>query len=304
MKKQIQKEQIQKKQIQKEYRPEELRPEELRPDELRPDELSPEEAKQYLSERERYLLHIKKEKEKALRNVPDGTLRVCSTGDRTQFYHRINAKDATGIYIRDKDVALACQLAQKDYDKKILSAVKKELEAIHKYAEKMPDLEAEQIYDSLHRARRKLVKPIRKTDEQFIRAWESVIYRGKKFRNDLPELYTAKGERVRSKSEIIIADSLAREGIPYRYEFPVRLKQIGNVYPDFTVLNVKRRKEMYWEHLGMMDDSEYVEKAVQKIASYEKNGIYTGDCLILTYETQMHPINQKQINGIIHHYLL
>ena len=289
MKEQILKEQTLKEQIQKEYRPEEYQSEA---------------TKHYLLERERYLLQIKKEKEKALRNVPDGTLRVCSTGDRMQFYHRINAKDATGIYIRDKDVALARRLAQKDYDKKVLNAVKKELEAIRRYAEKKPDLEAEQIYDSLHRARRQLVEPIRKTDEQFIREWENVIYRGKKFRNDLPELYTAKGERVRSKSEIIIADSLAREGIPYRYEFPVRLKQIGNVYPDFTVLNVKRRKEIYWEHLGMMDDSEYVEKAMQKIASYEKNGIYTGDSLILTYETQMHPINQKQINGIIHHYLL
>jgi len=71
-----------------------------------------------------------------------------------------------------------------------------------------------------------------------------------------PELYTAKGERVRSKSEIIIADSLMRAGVPYRYEFPIILNGYGKIYPDFTVLNVGLRKELYWEHLGMMDDSE------------------------------------------------
>lgn len=75
------------------------------------------------------------------------------------------------------------------------------------------------------------------------------------------------------------------------------------MYPDFTVLNVKLREELYWEHLGMMDDPVYAENAVQKIASYEQNEIFPGDKLILTYETQKNPLNQKQIMRIIHHYL-
>ena len=108
---------------------------------------------------------------------------------------------------------------------------------------------------------------------------------------------------MRSKSEVIIADLLGREKIPYRYEYPVKIKGWGKVYPDFTVLNVKKRKEMYWEHFGMMDDPEYVEKAVQKIEMYQKNGIYPGEHLIITYETRNVQINQKSIMGLIQHYL-
>ena len=128
-------------------------------------------------------------------------------------------------------------------------------------------------------------------------------YQDKDFYEDMPEFYTAKGERVRSKSEVIIADLLNREGVPYRYEFPVYLKDIGMIYPDFTVLNVKTWKEYIWEHFGMMDDMEYAERTVQKIAAYEKNDYFQGENLILTYETGRSPINQKSVMRIVEHYL-
>ena len=73
-------------------------------------------------------------------------------------------------------------------------------------------------------------------------------YQGKPFDASLPKLYTSREERVRSKSEIIIADTLSRESIPYRYECPLHIPDVGNIYPDFTVLNVAKRKELYWEH--------------------------------------------------------
>lgn len=74
-----------------------------------------------------------------------------------------------------------------------------------------------------------------------------------------------KGERVRSKSEVIIADMLNRKGISYRYEYPVYLKNVGQIYPDFTVLDAIRRREIYWEHLGMMDDPDYAEMAILRV---------------------------------------
>lgn len=53
----------------------------------------------------------------------------------------------------------------------------------------------------------------------------------------------------------------------------------------------------------MMDDLDYVENALRKITLYEKNGIFTGDSLILTYETKKNPINQKVVRGMIQRYL-
>ena len=195
------------------------------------------------------------------------------------------------------------KLAQKDYDKKVLRSVESELKAIQKYNAAYPAKTAEQIYESIHKERQKLVLPIVESEEEYVEQWKSVQYQGKRFYEDLPELYTANGERVRSKSEVIIADLLSREGIPYRYEYPVFLKDFGNVYPDFTVLNVRKRKEMYWEHFGMLDEPLYAEHAVQKIATYEQNGMIQGESLIFSYETKMKPLNQKLVLHLIHHYL-
>lgn len=262
------------------------------------------EMKKILEERKKYLTQIMKEKEKSFANVPEGALRVRCEGEKTWYYQRKNTKDTSGVYIREKDIQLARKLAQKDYDKKVLSAAEKELKAITKYLTNYPSSNVEQIYENLHKERQKLIIPIRETDEQYIHRWESVEYQGKEFSADMPEYYTAKGERVRSKSEIIIADTLSREGVPYRYECPVYLKGIGKVYPDFTVLNVKLRKEIYWEHLGMLDDTAYVDNAIGKIDFYEQSGIFPGDKLILTYETGRKPLNQKQIMRMIQHNLL
>lgn len=262
-----------------------------------------EQVKGLLEARANRLLQLKKEKESALRDVPEGSLRICKNGDRTQYYQRINPKDISGKYIREKDLCLAGKLAQKDYDQRVLKAVEKELGAIQKYLAGYPKVNVEQIYEKFHEERQKLVVPIEDTEEQYVQKWQSISYQGKEFQEEVPEFYTAKGERVRSKSEVIIADLLSREGIPYHYEKPVWLTGLGEVHPDFTVLDVKRRREIYWEHLGMMDDALYAEKALRKIAAYEQNEFYMGESLIVTYETKKNPINQKHLLQIIRHYL-
>ena len=238
-----------------------------------------------LKGRENYLLKIKSDKEIALKNSPIGTLRIAGTDKIPEYYHRKDKKDVNGTYIGIKDFALAKQLAQKSYDKKVLSSVEEEMDAIKKYFQMYPDVCAEQIYDTLHGKRKKLVDPIVEPLDQYIKNWESFEYEGKAFDEEDPEFYSAKGERVRSKSEVIIADLLNKEGIPYRYECPIYLKGVGVRYPDFTTLNIRKRKEIYWEHLGKMDDALYAERAVRRIADLERTGIFPGENLILTFET-------------------
>lgn len=256
-----------------------------------------------LETRKNYLLQLKKEKEEALIGAPNGFLRICCHGDRTQYYQRTDPKDFSGVYIQEKDIELAQKLAQKHYDKKVLASIEKELNATEKYLSSLQSQKPEQIYEKLHKERQKLITPIRKSDSEYVKEWEQVEYRGKEFENGAPEFYSAKGERVRSKSEMIIADLLGKEAIPYRYEYPIYLKGFGNVYPDFTVLNLKERKEIYWEHLGMMDDTNYVEKTLRKITAYEQNKIFPGENLILTYETKTNPINLKIVRLMIERYL-
>ena len=117
----------------------------------------------------------------------------------------------------------------------------------------------------------------------------------KGFTEDAPEFYTAKGEQVRSKSEILIADTLYRKNIPYCYERPLEFPGAGRIHPDFTILRRSDRKEVYWEHLGMMDDPEYAANALMRIDLYERNGIFPGDRLILTHETGRQPLRTRLI---------
>lgn len=262
-----------------------------------------EQVKSLLKAREKRLAQLKNKKEEELRTAPDGTLRICCNGDRIQYYQRTDPKDTNGSYLREEDYDRARRLAQKDYDQKILQAVEKEQKVIQRFLRDYPDKNVEQVYESLHRERQKLVEPILEPEEKYIQRWEAVQYEGKGFEKNVPEFYTEKGERVRSKSELIIADLLYKEGVPYRYEYPLYLNGLGRIYPDFTVLNTKERKELHWEHLGMMDDAEYAENALRRIAVYEKNGIFPGENLILTHETRKNPLDQKIIKMMIANYL-
>ena len=58
------------------------------------------------------------------------------------------------------------------------------------------------------------------------------------------------------------------------------------------------------EHLGMLDDSEYLESTLWKLNVFEKNGIYLGDSLFLTHETGKHPLNSKVLDGMLRSWFL
>ena len=83
---------------------------------------------------------------------------------------------------------------------------------------------------------------------------------------------TARGEAVRSKSEIIIANLLYAKGIDYRYEEPLEFDGIIN-YPDFTIEDNNTGKTYYWEHLGMLNDQSYRWRWNEKITWYKKHGV-------------------------------
>ncbi len=261
--------------------------------------------KDELNSRREYLNSVSKSIDKKNKKAPEGSLRISPGRGIVQYYHRKDPSDRQGTYIsKTKDKALIASLAQKEYERKVLMVANKEIAAIDAFIKLFPVDTAEEVYSSENRYRQDLIKPLWDTDEMYVSRWRNVEYNGKSIPDDFPELITENGERVRSKSELIIANMLAKEKIPYRYEFPVILKGVGTVYPDFTVLNVRLRKEMYWEHLGMMDDPEYAEKAVRKISAYGANGFFPGDRLILTAETKSTPLNVRLIRDLIACYCL
>lgn len=249
------------------------------------------------------LQQIIQTKENALKSAPEGLINITQSGKRVEYYHKFHSTDTVKKYIKSSQKQLVSDLCQKDYDEKVLVAAKSEWNMLQRLRKHYQKGIFEDIYESLSDCRKKLVIPIRLSDSEFVSNWENVNYVKKEFREDAPEYYTDRGERVRSKSEILIANALYKHKIPYRYEYPLALRGVGTIHPDFTVLNIRLRKEYLWEHLGMMGDAEYSEKAIQRIHTYEKNGLFPGEKVILSYETLKHPLSTQHIEKIIMHYL-
>lgn len=56
---------------------------------------------------------------------------------------------------------------------------------------------------------------------------------------------------------------------------------------------------MYLEHFGKLDDKDYAETTLYKLNTYEKNGIYMGVNLFITYETGKKPLHAKALDGLL-----
>lgn len=116
---------------------------------------------------------------------------------------------------------------------------------------------------------------------------------------------TARGEMVRSKSEVIIADHLANKGIEYFYERPLTIDGVTK-YPDFTVEDMESGVTYYWEHCGMLHVPSYRRRWEEKIEWYRSHGILPLDdgggengALIVTRDESNGSIDSAQITKLI-----
>lgn len=224
----------------------------------------------------------------------DGTLHINRTRSYPQFIHY---KDNGRAFLHSNSPLIPI-LAQKDYCERAIKIAQAENKWIERTLKSMPTESVKDIYAD-DPIRRSLITPVELTDEEYVNQWLARPYVGKSISPDQQQFQTERGDIVRSKSEVLIANQLFHLGIPYRYECPVNLKTFGIVYPDFMLLNSKTRKEYIYEHLGMMDDPHYVENTMKKIRAYEQNGIYIGDKLIVTMETSVVPLNTKALENML-----
>jgi len=97
---------------------------------------------------------------------------------------------------------------------------------------------------------------------------------------------TIRGELVRSKSELVIANYLHAEGLNYQYERPLEgTAAPGRLRPDFTFVD-DAGDVLLWEHLGMLARPDYRRSWDWKKAWYEANGFREGVNLFTTTENE------------------
>lgn len=250
------------------------------------------EIKQALTKELQEIRELKKVVEKSLKKCPEGSLIVSKSNGVVQFFHKTTNERRKGKYLNKQKSKLIAALAQKDYDLELLREMEKQENSIQKALSVLPTKILSQVFDKLPEARKNLIKPYILSDEEYKKAWESLTYTGNPYHGENLKFATEKGELVRSKSEKIIADKLFTMGIPYRYEYPLPIAR-GIIYPDFTILQVRTRKEIYLEHFGMMDNPEYCENALRKLQDLAGAGIVMGKNLIATFESSTVPLDTK-----------
>lgn len=205
-------------------------------------------------------------------------------------------------YIKNDNIKEIAKLQKVNYLKLLKACIEKNIAIIDKSIEllkKTTHLEA--VFAKLSFEKRSFIEPYKiplSEHASFVKTNKNYAPR--------PNLglKTKAGEKVRSKSELIIADKLYDAGIPYFYEMNTVAGPMLEYHPDFTVVNKVTGKIYYWEHFGMIDDSNYAANFQIKLENLAKAKIYPGDNLIMSFESSKRTLNTDYVDGLIKKYLL
>ncbi|MCR4741182.1 MAG: hypothetical protein K5886_13100 [Lachnospiraceae bacterium] len=261
--------------------------------------------RELLIQQEKLVNELLVQTEKHLRTIrikEDRKVKIIKRKHVNQYY----LVDNTGkrVYVRKKDEGIVQKILQRDYYIEVSKKLSNLSGSLRRFLKTYDIDSILKVYDSMSEARRELIRPILPSDEEYIIEW---MERNKGGKNTFPEqgmFLTNKGEYVRSKSEKILADLFLKHGIPYSYEPEFITEDHISLYPDFVVLNVKRRKTIYWEHFGLITDGEYARKNLQKLNKYERSGLEIGKNLVFSMESETEPLNVKEVEKKIKRYCL
>ena len=249
--------------------------------------------------------------DKFLEIAPWGSLKYQQKKSGVYFYRRdreVSSNKRKLRYIPRKDMAEVQRLGQKGYLQNLKPVLVRELAALKDFADRYRPEEKFAVYRNMSHVRREIVQPVFPDADQRVRQWEEEQYEVYDAHAENLKYETNQGEKVRSKSELILANLFyqQRERVRYKYERPLSLLQGGRqivVHPDFTLLDQKSGDIFFWEHAGMMDDPGYVEEFLRKINLYVSNDILPGDRLIITCESSVNPFNVSLAKKMLEHKL-
>jgi hypothetical protein len=106
---------------------------------------------------------------------------------------------------------------------------------------------------------------------------------------------TRRGEMVRSKSELVIANHLFGVDLRYEYERPLEGVAVpGRLRPDFSFVS-DAGDVIIWEHLGMLNRDDYRRGWEWKKRWYEENGFVEGRNLFTTADDDHGGLDSRPI---------
>lgn len=95
---------------------------------------------------------------------------------------------------------------------------------------------------------------------------------------------TSRGQKVRSISELLIAEALYKYSIPFHYEEILEVE--GKSYaPDFT-FEARNNEMLYMDYFGMMNDEKYAKRNIRKLDNYYDIGLIPGENLVVIFDSK------------------
>jgi len=224
-----------------------------------------------------------------------GRLRISYSKEHPQYFLVTKETGKSGRYLKRAESNLIKQLAQQDYDRKVYALARRWRSALLDAMQSFPTEYPSEVYRKTP-FRRELIEEKVLTDEEYVKDWQNQPYDVLVYNEHEKKFSTNRGEKVRSKSEKIIADLLYDRKIPYRYEPSVdlpanRYRREHRVYPDFVLLDVKRRREVILEHFGMVSKEEYANQMLRKMRDFAAAGYVLGHTLLVTLESDVVPFD-------------
>ena len=132
--------------------------------------------------------------------------------------------------------------------------------------------------------------------------WSSAPFEQLDYMPENKKHITSRGLRVRSKSEMLIAEKLYDYGIPFRYEAVIETADF-RLAPDFTVMRADG-KLFYIEHMGLTAVRSYLDRQLIKIRQYASIGIVPWYNLIITYDDESGSVDLRSVEFAINNRLL
>ena len=222
--------------------------------------------------------------ESLLPGLPEGSLNIKTSHGCTQYFHIVKVPGGRSrqIYIRKQNQELIQQLKLKVFLKKLDSVLRRNIST----SEKFLSLYQPWDHDDL--------LPLLPQNHGISEPPHHNTYHPEGLRFE-----TASGCKVRSKSEVIIADALYFTKLCFDYENPTEF----GLLPDFTV-KLSDGRIVIWEHFGLLNDPTYRLRMFEKLSIYQAHGFVPGRNLILSFDGPDGSISSKEIFRLIDIYLL
>lgn len=216
-----------------------------------------------------------------------------SNGKETFFQETIvNGKRKRRALTKSPEISAG--LARKLYLQAELKLIEKDISALMILLKSWQALDADSIIKNVNYAKipTEMFFGFREEDD-----WANQPFQQSTYNLWEKDKLTTRGLRVRSKSEVLIAEKLYQHDIPFRHEQILTIDEL-QFAPDFTI-RLSDGELMYWEHCGLTNKVKYMKHHKWKMGVYEEARIVPWKNLIVTYDDELGGIDMSIIESEI-----